>query len=285
MSDATTQTVSLNETAASSTPNTNTNDLISRVSKIQQSQQTSDNSLDNSPKISLDEIKDPIQKSILEKKIKDLESGYNKKFMQVAEERKKAEAMRLELESKLNKPITREYVQELLKRPDFIQAAQEEYQSKMGSQAPENWEGTQEQWSNLSDSDKHAFNHLRNQVNSLLSQQQLTANAQEHDKVKSKFHDYDPQLVDKFLQDSSSLSGERIKELVWKAINYEKHMERAYKLAYEDKSGTIKEKINGSTNPASMSVASSPDKPTAVQGERTSQSLKRLFEWNLKNQK
>ena len=233
------------------------------------------------PRVDLNEIKDPIAKQVIEKKIKDLESGFNKKYEQLAELRKQAEATKVQLEQEALKPYDEARVQELLRRQDFIAAAQKVYQSQQATQPPPQWEGNAEQWSALSDSDKQRFMQLEGRLNGLLQNQALLMHQQEHEKIKSRYQDYDPKAVDTFVEQTRNLTGDQIKELAYKAMNYDRHMERAYKLAMQDKAAQMQEKMNGSTIPSARSAEVVGERPVQNKGESSQNFFKRLANWNM----
>jgi len=274
--------ISTQPTTETASPQIKVDDIVKRIStaKEEKPQQT-----DITQQFKLDEIKDPVAKSIVEKKIKDLESGYNKKYMDLAEQRKQVEQLKQQVESQ--NTWTPERIQQLLKDPNFNQAAQAVYQSQAQASAPVNWEGTPEQWSALSDSDKRAFTDLQGKVNSLLSQQEQMRHAQEHERVKSRFPDYQPQMVESFQKDilDGRVNDEQIKELIWKAKNFEKYVDNAYRFGLEDRNGNLQEKLNGSTQPSGMKVEQVGEKPMRAEGERTSSFIARLARWNMSQRK
>lgn len=237
--------------------------------------------------ITLDEIKDPAVRAVVEKKLKDLESGYNKKYMTLAEEKKATEDLRKKLEADTNQSWTPQRLQEMLQRPDFAQAVQTAYAAQAQQTPPSNWEGSTEQWSNLSDSDKHAFRQLEGKVNILLNQQEQTQHATEHERVKSRFPDYDPVVVEKFYQEANTgrVSSEQVKEMIWKALNFEKYVQNSYQFGLTDRNGNIQEKVGGTTNPTNPKMTSVGDMPTRTDGEGTASFVSRLARWNLSRKK
>lgn len=236
---------------------------------------------------SLEDIKDPTIRTVVETKLKNLESGFNKKYMKLAEEQKAAEALKQKYEQEVNQPWSPERLQQMLQRPDFAQAVQSAYQTQSQLAPPATWEGSQEQWSNLSDSDKQAFRHMQGQVNSLMSQQEQMQHAQEHERVKTRFPDYDPKAVESFYRDANAgkMGSEQIKEMIWKALNFQKYVDNAYAFGQQDRQGSLQEKINGNTNPQNNSVQVSGDMPQRADNESTRSFMSRLGNWNLSRQK
>jgi hypothetical protein len=68
-------------------PKVNSSDILSRTSVKVEPVNTVPVE-EGMAQVSLDDIKDPIAKAIIDKKIKDLESGYNKKYQTVSQLRK-----------------------------------------------------------------------------------------------------------------------------------------------------------------------------------------------------
>lgn len=255
-------------------------EIIQRIAKAEQVQPTP--APEEPQKVSLDDIKDPAARAVAEKKIRDLEAGFNRKFMSLAEEKKQVEALRQQLERDTNQVWTPQRLQEMLQRPDFAQAVQTAYQAQAHATPPGNWEGSPEQWSNLSDSDKQAFRQLEGKLNTVLSNQEQAQHAQEHERVKTRFPDYNPKVVEDFYRDANAgkVSSERIKEMIWKAMNFDKYVENSYRFGQEDRQGNLQEKINGSTSPSNNVVRTTADMPTRNDGESTSSFMSRLARWN-----
>ena len=95
---------------------------------------------------------DPISRAIIEKKVKDLESGYNKKYQTLATQRKEIEDLKAKLSN-----WTPQRLKDELNRPDFIQSMQTLQQSA----PPQDWQGSTEEWSSLNDSEKRQFQQMR----------------------------------------------------------------------------------------------------------------------------
>lgn len=213
---------------------------------------------------SLDEIKDPVIRRLADEKLKNLEAGYTKKFQALSEEKKKLDSW------------SPEKIQELLKNQSFVQATQQAYQQQSQNQIPTNWSGTESQWSALSDSDKTEFMKLRGDIDSLKStlayQQSINQNQREHELVKQRIPNYDSSLVDKFIEESRSFTGDRIKELVWKATHYDEHVGRSYDIGYNDRQGFIKEKSIAST-PQGLQSSAQSSSPTDRQPNESSRNV------------
>lgn len=217
----------------------------------------------------------------LEDKIKHLERGYNEKFMKVADEKKRLETLQTELARQQD--WTPERISQLLQDQKFVQAAQAVAQSK----APQTWQGTQDEWSALSDSDKVRFSGLESKVSALQSHNQQIMLNQIHDKIKGEYPDYEPEKIRELERDinTGKLNDESLYRMMWQALNYKTHIENAYRFGLEDRDNSLKEKMNGSTGSIGSGSpgVTSPDKPVRGEGEKPSSFFVRLAQWNLKN--
>ena len=204
-----------------------------------------DPSANSQTQVSLDDIKDPAARKIVEDKIKNLESHYNKKYQSNAEKERQLEALRQDLERKTNQPWTPQRVQEILRDQTFVQAAQ----TVASQMPPSEFSGTQEEWSNLSDSEKRAIQELKAQVQTQSAQLQRMAISKDEEQLKQRYSDYDSAKVENFYRDVSEgrIPEVQIRELIYKALNHDHHLERTYELAKQDGQALLKEKYNGST--------------------------------------
>ena len=280
------QVVAKQESVVAAQNTTPSEDLFNRVHQVKTAEapKPAEDLTTVQPSAEYDKLT-PEAKSIVDKIKKDMESGLTKKFQTIADKNKEVDALKSQLESQSNKRYTREDVKELLKRQDFIEAAQAELSAAQASGIPTNWEGSQEAWSALTTQEKAQFQSLEGKVNSLLLQNEQMQNQQEHERVKSRFKDYDPKAVEGFQSEilSGKVSNEQVKELIWKALNYETHVKNAYQLAKDEKQGALLEKFNGSTHTTTSSTQTSDEKPKMVEGERPASFFKRLGEWNAKH--
>lgn len=210
----------------------------------------------------------------LSKYYKSMESGLNKKFQELAELRKTYEA-------KVNEKWTPSKIQELLNNPDFVMSAQ----SIVQSQAPKGSGMTDQEWSALSDSDKAKFQQLeakQNQMEQLLLKERQS---KEDEVLKSKYPDYAPDVVDTTV--SKLVRGEMnaTREDIWKVINYDNHVRRAYELGKQDASVDVREKM-GASSMDGFSTTTPQDKIEPIKGEKNSDFFRRIVLNNmLKNKK
>lgn len=259
------------------TPTPKADELLKRMgedSKAKTTPNAVNPSDPSSLSVSLDDIKDPAARKLVEDKIKNLESHFNKKYQSNAEKERSLETLRQDLERKTNQPWTPQRVQEVLRDQTFVQAAQ----TVASQQAPQGFEGTQEEWSNLSDSEKSKLHKLETQVNSLTVQLQRTAITRDEEQIKQKYSDYDSAKVENFYRDVAEgrIPEVQIRELIYKALNHDEHLERTYAYAMQDKKTVIQEKLNGSTQLGlNATTASEPIK--RQEGERGRTLFERIY--------
>lgn len=218
------------------------NDIIQRQAKEIKPAQVSEPAV----KISLDDVKDPVARTLLESKLKEANDAISKKFGEIGGEKAQLLREMEKLQSEINKPWTPQRIQELMIRPDFISAAQQAAQAS----APENWTGTTDQWSNLSPQEQAQFRQLAQSQRALEAQLNQMQLSQVDAKLQTKFPDYNPKDVDSFIDDALNgrISNDQLREFVYKAKNFDRHVEQGYKYGLLDKNGNIQEKLNASTN-------------------------------------
>lgn len=168
---------------------------------------------------------DPVTRKAVEEKLKHLEAGFNKKYQAVADLRKKMEA-----DAANNDTWTPQRLQQYLQRPDFIQAAQALQQQA----APQQWTGSTEEWSALTDGEKGQFMEMNQRLHRQESQMNEILTMREDELLKQQYPDYDPQLVNKLKADLISGSYQATRADIWKVANFESAVERAYRLGKED---------------------------------------------------
>lgn len=199
---------------------------------------------------------DPSSRAIIEKKIKDLESGYNKKYQTLAQQRKEVEDLKQKIST-----WTPQRLQQEISRPDFVQAIQ-----SLQSQAPPtNFEGSVEDWSALSDTDKRQFQQLRNEQQSLQAQLAQMKQKEEDVEIKKIYPDFEPQVVDEAIEGLRTGNITASRADIWKVVNHDKNVEKGYQFGYEDGYKKALEKLNGSTHlNGGLNVTSADEIPDEV---------------------
>lgn len=251
-------------------------DLIKRASSITP-QETPTN---EAPRVSvsLDDVKDPVAKQILEKKLAEANAAIAKTFGEVGADKAKVLQEVDRLKAEMTKPWTPQRLQEELRRQDFVQSAQQ----LQASVAPPGWEGTHDEWSALNTSEKQQFQNLVTNQSHLTQQMATLLQSQVDSVLKTKYPDYDPVSVDDFIRKASAgqIPPDQIREFVHKAMNAERWVKQAYGFAMQDKAVNLQEKINGSTT-MGITASLTQEKPTKAAGESDRTFFSRLGKWNL----
>lgn len=237
----------------------------------------SDPSAQSQAQVSLDDIKDPAARKIVEDKIKNLESHYNKKYQSNAEKERQLESLRQDLERKTNQPWTPQRVQEILKDQSFVQAAQ----TVASQQAPQGFTGTTEEWSALTESEKKNIQELQRQVQNQNLQLNRMLITKDEEQLKQRYSDYDSEKVENFYRDVSEgrIPEIQIRELIYKALHHDDHLERTYQYAMQDKTAVIQNKINGSTQ-LGLNTQTAPEPIKRAEGERGRDLFMKIFQAN-----
>lgn len=250
-----------------------TPDLITRVSQFKktdtkpnQSQQSIDDVQFDFKE--LDNIRTPEEaKTYAEKAYKSMQSGWNKKFQEVAELRKT-----LESQQKQNSAWTPDRVQSLINDPEFIKAAN----SVVQVNNPQGSGLTDDQWSTLSDVEKAKISSMEQKLNILEQQNHQAFKSQQDGQLKDKYADYDPLVVDKLTEDLVTGRVQATREHLWRVINYEKDIQRAYELGKQDASGDKQEKLQSASFDNNISAVRAAGEIKKEPGERDESFFKRL---------
>lgn len=195
-------------------------------------------------------IQDPVAKEMLIKKSKSLESGFGKKFQELAELRKKLENI-----SAQSQQWTPERVQSLLQDPMFVQAAQ----AVASSQASQHGM-TEEEYSQLTDGEKAQLAKLPQleQELSVLKNERFVAQKNEQDaRLKEKYHNYDPKVIDTLTSDLIAGKITATREDLWKVRDYDDAVQRAYKMGLADRENQNKERLEAVSHSGSNVVPNS----------------------------
>lgn len=194
-------------------------------------------------------IKDPLARQILKKKESEMLSGLNKKFQEIAELRKSYESKINEQPKQTVQQLpditTREGLLKAIQDPKVASLVQELYQE----QAPKEWQGTGEEWSALNASEKAEWKSMKFHINNLSNTISNLELERIDSRIKSRFADYDSNKISSFEKELEfgKVDDEKRRELIYKALNYENAINRAYNIAKEEFSGNIKEKVAASS--------------------------------------
>ena len=217
----------------------------------------------------IDKISDPNLRAQVEGLKKSLQRGYNDKFQTIAETRKELEKQMTE--SNLWTP---EKINRLLNDQNFVTAAQ----SVMQSQNPPNSGKSDDEWSTLTDGEKSTIVALQKKIEILELKNQQSTNSQQDDLLKSKYANYDAQVVSKLKDDLINGRMQATNEHLWKVVDYESAIDRAYKLGRKEEQNVKMEKTNAfSYTPDSVNATQ--DTKLSAEGQAT---LTQLYEHNKK---
>lgn len=203
----------------------------------------------------LDQIKDPMARKMVEERYKLWEKGFNQKFEQIA-------GMRKQMESQLaqSQNWTPEKLKEEIKKPEFLQSAQ----ALQRETAPSGWEGSQDEWSALTPNEKAKFEQLSKTVFTQQAQLSRMVQAQEDEKLVTRYPDYNPKAIDQLQQDLISGRLVATREHLYKVLNFDKAVTDAYRLGKEDRNLGIAEKVNATVPFQNLNVRPSNDVPEDV---------------------
>ena len=244
-------------------------DLVTKVSQFKPVEATKPadytfniNELDESINAIQDE---GVRKQMLGLK-KSLVSGQNRKYQEIADQRKQLEA-----QMTASKQWTPERIQELLKDQSFVSAAQQVQQ-----------EVDMQETSFLSEADRKAISDAKSlalDAKQELEQQKYLFSVQKQDEVnKAKYANYNPEAVDIITSEMLSGKGSSImnnfRENIHKVIDYEPGLHRAYKMGLKDGRDGIQ--TNQQAASAEGVVVTSSTTPLKEQGESDMGFFKRL---------
>ena len=233
-------------------------DLVSKVAGFKEEEtkpaetpQPPEDGLDKFDFKKLKDIRTPEEaQEWAEKAYKSMQGDYGRKTQTLAEQRKDLE--RQMTESNLWSP---EKVQRLLNDQNFVAAAQ----SVMQSQNPPNSGKSDEEWSTLTEGEKSQIIELRNEIALLKQQNQQTSDAQQDELLKGKYANYDAKVVNQLKGDLINNRIRATNEHLWKVVDYESAIDRAYKLGRKEERELKGEKIsNFSYTPESTHVTKEP---------------------------
>lgn len=252
-----------------------TADLLSRVASFKPSEaqpvkQESDSVFDIKE---IDKISDPKAREIAEKAYKSLQSGFTKKFQELAEIRKQFESKQSESSN-----WTPEKVQNLLNDPAFVQSAQAvagiNPAAKQGGLADN-------EWSALSDTEKARINEMQTQLRNLQQMNLQSIRAQEDAQLKSKYANYNAQAVDIITNDLLQGKVNATREHLHKVLDYDDAVRRAYELGRQDSKAKNEEKVNSMSFSAGNGVQTNSNGIAPEKGESDSSFWKKIIAKNL----
>ena len=227
----------------------------------------------------IEKITDPQAKEQALRAYKSFQRGFNAKFQELADLRKKLEV------TQQPTTWTKDRIRQELNKPDFIQASQEVLQE----QNPPQSGMTDTEWSSLTTNEKKQWQGMQQEIANLKqqqNQQQILQNFKMQDEtLKTKYANYDPNAVD--IITSELLTGKRqaTREDLHKAIDYDNAVNRAYQLGLQDGGLNKTDKQNASAYDGISTGKPATDIPVAEKNESTNSFFGRLVQNNLNKQK
>lgn len=247
-------------------------DIVKRVSQFKPAETQPANDGDkfnvNQLDSTIEAIQDPAVKEQILLLKKSLIAGENQKYQDIATLRKNLEAEKGELSN-----WTTEKVQGLLNDPAFIKAAQ--------SVSGTSQQGADQNDSMLSDVEKQQIGGLQNQINTIVSQNTQLLKQQQDEGNKGKYANYNSQAVDILTNELLQGKVQANRESLWKVLDYEPAVRRAYQLGLEDKKLETNEKVNANSIDG-LNIVKTDNAPAPEKGESNINYFKRLVIGNIK---
>lgn len=218
----------------------------------------------------IEKITDPEAKKYAESAYKSFEKGYQKKFQELANERKQLEQQMSE-----SGKWTPEKVQSLLSNQEFINASQ----TVMQQANPTGGELSDDEWSALSQSEKAEFKSMQSKILQMENQnkqmQMKTELESQINSLSGKYASFNKDKVLSLLSDVNAGKFNATLEHIHKVVDYEDAIKRAYRMGKEDRKIDVEEKVNVSTPIDSGTVAKTSTEVVRREGESAKQFLMR----------
>ena len=214
----------------------------------------------------INKIEDPKAKEYAEKAYKSFQKGFNQKFQEIAEIRKSLESEKSKFSN-----WTPERIQQLLNDKQFVEAAQK----VAGVGNPQGSGLTNEEYSALSEPEKAKLNQMEQKITYLESINEQSLKIQQDEKLRTKYPDYAPDIVDTTIKNLTTGQVQATREDIWKIVNFDNYMNRAYALGRRDKMQDNSEKMSSSTFEG-MSAVPNKETPIPEKGETDRSFFRRL---------
>lgn len=165
---------------------------------------------------------------------------------------------------------TPQRIQQLLQDPKFVEAAQNIIQQNpAGSTAEYETEEAKE------------IKQLKTRLAQLEGTSFQTLMRQQDENLKSKYVNYDPQKVDIITNEMLTGKVQATREHLWKVLDYEDAIKRAYELGKQDRQQEIKTNIPAMSLSEGSPNITSGEKPEKLPNEDDRSFLRRIFLDNL----
>jgi len=255
-------------------------DLTSRVSEVslEKSQETEKKYDRNQFNEELSKLPPEMQEQV---KLfqQTLYKGADEKFQEAARLRQEAEQVK-------QRGWDKESVQQLLNDPTFKQQVNQLQQERQFQQNPEGSGLSDEEWSYLSPKEKSLLYDTRKAQIEDRHRMDQFFQKQEWDKqdmeLKTRYKNYEPKDVDAIFHGLLTGKVQATREHLWKAIDYENAVKRAYALGRQDRNLDLTEKVNASSAASGINISQSKDVPKKGNHESGTEYFKRLAIQNAK---
>lgn len=182
----------------------------------------------------IEAIKDPTAKEQALKAYKSFQKGFNTKFQELAKLRQSVETQKKE------EGWSPERIQALLQNPEFIQAAQ----SVVGVNSQP---AREEEPSALTDKDKQKIQELETELVKIRQTNIQSFISQQDSQLKTRYANYNPQAIDTLTSDMIAGKVQATREHLWKVLDYDEAVQRAYELGKQDGVGKKQEKLQSNS--------------------------------------
>lgn len=232
----------------------------------------------------LDSIKDPAQKFILEKAYKSFQIGANQKYQALAEDKKRTAAIEQEYQKKISEmnSWSPERLKVEMARADFIESAKTVMEAQPATQ-DENSMLSIEEKAKLKEMDAEIKRLKSLNEQTLIQQHQLQTQKQDEE-FKAKYSNYDPRAIDTITADMLAGKANVTREHVYKAYFHDENVKRGYELGRQDERNAMRERASSASILPDGSTSSSSG-ITKAEGESSLNLFRRIGQKNLSEMK
>lgn len=230
-------------------PEVKQDDIISRASSFKTQPENTNGAQEVKFNVKeIEKISDPVARKLAEDAYKSFQADYTRKTQELAQQRREMESY----QSLKSRQFTLTDIDEVLQNPAFIQAAQEKQRVTQPQQTVTNGnaELSEEEFSYLSPEMQKVYvgqKQNRDMLAQLSGQLQSAQVEKEDMTLKTKYADYNPDLVNQTYRDMMSGKVNATREHLWKALNYDEMAKRAYQLGRQDEKNGITQARQAST--------------------------------------
>ena len=221
----------------------------------------------------IEKIEDPVAREYAQKAYKSLEKGYQQKFQTLAQKDKEVEALKEEMSM-----WTPEKVKSLLSNQAFVDASSRIIESAN----PTKGQMSDDEWSNLNDSEKVQIKSLQDKVDKMERDSVNEKHRVELDKqntsLTQKYNNYDSSKIMQIRQDMMSGKLGATNEDLYKAFYHDENVKRAYEQGKQDSLKGNKERSDASSYGIDSPSAIPAGKPLEkIKGESSKDRLVRIM--------